>query len=94
LSHGARQRLVRDLSTAGGWGGRWPRKEAPEERDSWRRAKCLLTSLLSSQITTPLWINQEWSDSQGLLQITVFIHPTHPHKGMFPGDPNEAQLSP
>lgn len=74
LGRGARERLVRDLSTAGDWGGRWPPKEAPKEGPGWRAAKCLLTSLLSSLIATPLWINQAWSDSQGLLWIAVFIH--------------------
>lgn len=74
MGRGARERLVGDLTTAGDWGGRWPPKEAPEEGAGWRRAKCLLTSLLSSLIATSLWINQEWSDSQGLLRITVFIH--------------------
>lgn len=58
LGHGARGRLARDLSTAGDRGGQWPQKEAPEEGAAWRKAKCLLTSLLSSLIVTPIWINQ------------------------------------
>lgn len=50
----ARETLVRDFSTAGDWGGQWPQREAPEEGAGWRKAKYLLTSLISSLIATPL----------------------------------------
>lgn len=66
--------------------------ESHQEKGSLEESSMLFD--ISSLITTPLRINQQWSITPGLLKISVVEHETHPCKGKFLGDLKGGNLSP